>query len=145
LNLQRVAGLKKFKVPFKWTGFFALQKKGVRKKKSHFVWQITYMYTVIIIILINFDSRSVCLRFQFLLEHSVITGRDSSSSESVPRIRPRVHGNMYSARRLATGKPRYVSGLSFLCPTLLIYTLVEVEVEGVGVGIDIALGAEEIA
>jgi len=109
------------------------------------------MYTVIIIILINFDSRSVCLRFQFLLEHSVITGRDSSSSESVPRIRLRVHGDMYSARCLATGKPRYVSGLSFLCPTLLIYTLVEVEVEGegegvgVGVGIDIAVGAEEIA
>ena len=54
-----------------------------------------------------------------------------------------MHGNMYSARCLETGKPRYVSGLSFLCPTLLIYTLVEVE--GVGVGIDIAVGAEEIA
>lgn len=34
----------------------------------------------------------------------------------------------------------YVSGLSFLCPALLIYTLVEVE----GVGVDIAVGAEEI-
>ena len=64
-----------------------------------------------------------------------------------------MHGDMYSARCLATGKPRYVSGLSFLCPTLLIYTLVEVEVEvevegegvGVGVGIDIAVGTEEIA
>ena len=139
MNLQRVAGLKKLKVPFKWTGLFALQTKGVREKNRIFVWQVTYRYAIGIIILISFGSRSVGLRLRFLLEHSVITGRDSSSSESVPRIRPRVHGNMYSARCLATGKPRYVSGLSFLCPALLIYTLVEVE----GVGVDIAVGAEE--
>jgi hypothetical protein len=101
------------------------------------------MYTVGIIILINFDSRSVGLRFRFLLKHSVITGRDSNSSESVPEIRPQVLGDMYSARCLATGKPKYVSGLSFLWHALLIYTLVEVE--DVGVGVDIAVGAEEIA
>jgi hypothetical protein len=97
---------------------------------------ITYTHDAgIIIVLVHLSGRSICIIFRILLNYSVITCQDSSSSEGLPQNLLEVHDYLDLVQYPETGRPRTIISVSIRSP-IMSYILAEEEVAEAGTGFD---------